>query len=521
MKARHFIYILLVLLLTGVTMNPAPQAASAQECDFYASPDGSGDGLSRSSPFRIGDFLSMPESEMSGKTLCLLDGTYQQSINVSSKSGTASGPITIKALNDNQVTLKNSGTSVSISNSNFIMIQGITIDGGNQGVYVIGSKHITLKRLHIFNVVAVGIWFRDRNDDFIVTECRVENMAGSGTDGWGIRVNDDNGPKTGRGIIEKSILRHGWRAGARLEDTIVDLYYNVVEGWGGDGERDHGIYYGNGAPIYEPGETSIVEGNIFGDNHGYGLKISCWYDPANIIVKNNIFTDNLAGGLIITFGVDGVKAYNNVFYENSGNNLQINAYNYKSGQFNKNIKIKNNLFYSTTGNLVLLMDDATEGLEIDYNCYYSTANTKFRTRVNPSSYTSYSSLSAWQNNNVAPWVDEHSIFQDPKLSNPSQGDYSLQPDSPCIDKGTPLPEVKYDFNFIPRPQGNGVDIGAFEYRSGWPEDINEDGAVNAKDVQLCVNAAIGVMPNPRADVNGDGKIDSSDIQQIVEKILGR
>jgi hypothetical protein len=503
-----------------MTLDLTPQAASAQQCDYYASPNGRGDGLSESSPFQISNFLSMPDREIQGKSLCLLNGTYQQSINVSSKSGTATGPITIRALNDNQVILKNSGTSVNISNSNDIMIQGITIDGGSRGVQVTGSKHIVLKQIYVFKTVQVGIWFRDNNDDFLITECRVENMTGSGNDGWGIRLSDNNGPGTGKGVVEKCSIKHGWRAGVRVEKVMVDFLYNIVEGWGGDGERDHGMYYGNPSPVYAEGATTIVEGNIFSDNHGYGLKISKWYEPANIIVRNNIFTNNLVGGLIITYGVDGTKAYNNVFYENSGNNLQINAYNYTSGTFNKNIKIKNNLFYSTTGNLVLLMDDATEGLEIDYNCYYSTASTKFRTRVNPSSYTSYSSFSAWQDNNVAPWVDEHSIFQDTKMMDPAQGDYTLQPNSPCIDKGTPLPEVLYDFNFNPRPQGNGYDIGAFEVQSAWPEDINEDGAVDAEDVQICVNAALGVASNPRADVNGDGKVDTSDIQQIVTKILG-
>jgi hypothetical protein len=519
MKVRHLFVVLVVFCLSWVSLGLFPQPVIAQQCDYYASPDGRGDGLSESSPFQIGDFLSKPESELSGKTLCLLDGTYQQNINISFKSGSATDPITIGALNDNQVILSNPGTSVSISNSNFITIQGITIDGGSRGVQVTGSKHITLKRIYVFETVQVGIWFKDNNDDFLITECRVENMTGSGNDGWGIRLSDNNGPGTGKGVVEKCSIKHGWRAGVRVEKVMVDFLFNIVEGWGGEGERDHGMYYGNPSPVYAEGATTIVEGNIFSDNHGYGLKISKWYVPANIIVRNNIFANNLVGGLITTFGVDGTKAYNNTFYENGGNNLQINAYNYTSGKFNKNIKIKNNLFYSTTGNLVLLMDDATEGLEIDYNCYYSTENTKFRTRVNPSSYTSYSSFSAWQNNNVAPWVDEHSIFQDPAMMDPAQGDYTLQPNSPCIDRGTPVSEVLYDFNFISRSQGNGYDIGAFEYQSGWSEDINEDGIVNTIDLQICVNASLGVMPNPKADVNGDGKVDSSDIQQIVSEIM--
>jgi hypothetical protein len=529
MKIRSMICVLFACLLVGMTLDLTPQSAAAQSCDYYASPDGRGDGLSESSPFQISDFLSLPGSEMSGKTLCLLDGTYRQTINISSKSGTATGPITIRALHDNEVILENAGTSVNIANSHYLTIEGITIHGGSLGVYVTGSKYIILKRVHIFETSYVGMWFRDKNDDFLITECRVENMTGSGNDGWGIRLSDKNGPGTGKGVVEKCSIKHGWRAGVRVEKVMVDFLYNVIEDWGGEGVRDHGIYYGNPPPVYSEGVTTVIEGNIFrNNNHGFGLKISSWYpNQINMVIRNNIFVNNgvsdgncCDGGLSIEHGNDGIQVYNNVFYENRNHAINVAAYNYNSGKYSRNIKVKNNIFFCTGSAFILLMDDSAEGLEIDYNCYYSTANTKFRTRLNPSSITGYSSFSAWQNNNVAPWVDEHSIFQDPKLSNPSQGDYSLQPDSPCIDKGIPLPEVLYDFNFIPRPQGNGVDIGAFEYRSGWSEDINEDGAVNAEDVQLCVNAAIGVMPNPRADVNGDGKVDSSDIQQIIKKVLG-
>jgi hypothetical protein len=521
----------LIMLLTALTCCHPKAEAQAETCTYYVSTNGS-DNQSGTSEAQAWSSFSHAIGQLDpGDTLCISDGTYHQTINISSRSGTASGPLTIRALHDNQVILESSGTIVRISDSNYITIQGITIEGGNQGVYVIGSKHIILKRIHIFEAVAIGIWFRDKNDDFLVTECRVENMAGSGNDGWGIRVNDDNGSKRGYGIIEKSSFKHGWRAGARLQDTIVDLYDNVFEDWGGDGVRDHGVYYGNGIPDYEDGggEIAIIEGNIFrNNNHGFGLKISSWYPKQiNMIIRNNIFINNgvsdgncCDGGISIEQGNNGIQVYNNTFYNNVNHAVNIAAYNYNTGKYSRNIKVKNNVFYSNNAAMILIMDDSTEGLEIDYNCYYSTANTKFRTRKNPKDVYSYSSFSAWQNNNVAPWVDEHSLFQDPKLSDPSQEDYTLHPNSPCIDKGTPLPEVLYDFNFIPRPQGNGYDIGAFEYRSGWLEDINEDGVVNTEDVQICVNAVLGVVSNPRADVNRDGKVDSLDIQQVLNKILG-
>jgi hypothetical protein len=517
---------LLILLIALTYFHPKVEA-EGEFCTYYVSTDGSDNQSGTSEAQAWSSFPHALAQLHPGDTLCIADGIYNQSMLIT-LSGTVSAPITVRALNDNQVILENDETSVSISNTNYLTLEGITINGGRRGVYVTGSKHITLRRVYIFGTYSFGMWFKDNNDDFLITECRVENMTGSGDYGWGIRLYDKNGPGTGKGVVEKCSIKHGWRAGVRVEKVMVDFLYNVIEDWGGEGVRDHGIYYGNPAPVHSEGATTIIEGNIFrNNNHGFGLKISSWYDPINMIIRNNIFENNgvsdgncCDGGLSIEHGNDGMKVYNNVFYENRNHAINIAAYNYSNGEYSRNIKVKNNIFYSTKSAHILLMNDSTEGLGIDHNCYYSTRNTKFRTRINSNSYTSYSSFIDWQNNNIAPWVDEHSIFQHPKMMDPSQGDYSLQSNSPCIDKGTPLPEVLYDFNFVPRPQGDGYDIGAFEFLFGLPGDINEDGVINTIDLQICVNAAIGVSPNPRADVNGDGVVDSSDIQQIVKQILG-
>ena len=40
-------------------------------------------------------------------------------------------------------------------------------------------------------------------------------------------------------------------------------------------------------------------------------------------------------------------------------------------------------------------------------------------------------------------------------------------------------------------------------------------------MRLCVNAALEVVSNPKADVNGDGEVDSLDVQQVINAILNR
>ena len=54
-----------------------------------------------------------------------------------------------------------------------------------------------------------------------------------------------------------------------------------------------------------------------------------------------------------------------------------------------------------------------------------------------------------------------------------------------------------------------------------PFDINGDGAVNAVDVQLVINAALGISIAPfNADVNGSGSVNAVDVQLVINAALG-
>ena len=55
------------------------------------------------------------------------------------------------------------------------------------------------------------------------------------------------------------------------------------------------------------------------------------------------------------------------------------------------------------------------------------------------------------------------VVGDPCFVNPSLGDFHLKPNSPAIDKGSPIDAPSYDFEGDPRPAGSGYDIGIDEY----------------------------------------------------------
>ena len=55
-----------------------------------------------------------------------------------------------------------------------------------------------------------------------------------------------------------------------------------------------------------------------------------------------------------------------------------------------------------------------------------------------------------------------------------------------------------------------------------PADINRDGSVDAVDVQLAINAALGIAIDSsyNADINGNGSVDAVDVQLVINAALG-
>ena len=69
----------------------------------------------------------------------------------------------------------------------------------------------------------------------------------------------------------------------------------------------------------------------------------------------------------------------------------------------------------------------------------------------------------WQPTDV---VYRNNISAIPLFANPDNGDYRLLPGSPCIDAGTAEGAPSTDIDGNPRPSGDFVDIGAYEYTYG-------------------------------------------------------
>jgi parallel beta-helix repeat protein len=230
---------------------------------------------------------------------------------------------------------------------------------------------------------------------------------------------------------------------------------------------------------FEGPHDLIVKNNIVKAFRGvlaYQNERSPYIDPYNLTIVNNLFIGDLS--------FNPNQWPSGIALNNTTNSL-----------------IKNNIFLDQVEHSIYI-DPTSSGIDKDYNLFFNSDGS-------------------------IPMGDRapHDVWElDPKFVNRAAGEYRLLPDSPAIDAGFSLPYVSDDFDGNSRPQLQGYDIGPFEYLSTLSEDINEDGQVDALDLQICINVLTGQETDAniikRADVNGDGEVDQSDIEQIVRKVLG-
>ena len=117
------------------------------------------------------------------------------------------------------------------------------------------------------------------------------------------------------------------------------------------------------------------------------------------------------------------------------------------------------------------------------------------------------------------------IDADPRFVSPETGDFRLQAGSPAIDTGSGTGAPRIDYEGRVRPIGAGYDMGAYEMPlpedEAAPGDVDRDGRVDAADVQLTVNAALGLGATyADCDIDRDGQVDAADVQLVINAVLG-
>ncbi|MGA1865128.1 MAG: right-handed parallel beta-helix repeat-containing protein, partial [bacterium] len=206
-----------------------------------------------------------------------------------------------------------------------------------------------------------------------------------------------------------------------------------------------GIYcdYSSSATI----TNCLVSDNYASKSGGGGTLLSSAVSVKNCIIRNNISEDG--GGLYCR---NSPHITNCLIY---GNHASASG----------GIHIKSNstpliMNCTITGN-----SSATEGggMYFPYPAPYPVFTNciiwgNFPDEINGNIAITYSDIRGG-------FEGEGNISADPMFADPLSGCYALQPDSPCIDKGTDQYAPNDDIKSFPRPSGNGYDMGAYEYDS--------------------------------------------------------
>lgn len=253
-------------------------------------------------------------------------------------------------------------------------------------------------------------------------------------DGSGYRV----GPIYFQGFGQHGTVDVGWNEfawnngqsqfyGHYHDDKITLLKYH-----------DNYVHHTASAPAATSGSTAVFGGGD--DNHptkeNYNYITECY-------VFNNIFYKN--GGQIRFSDQTSYGSYGgSIYYWNNTNygNTTTTSREFNIGNFGY-LELKNNLIYTTQGS----------------GGYFHEEITTWKSKTKGSNNLYYGLP-----NEIEPWEDPNTtiIGIDPQMVDPENGNFSLKSSSPCVDGGTAISFVPFDFNGVSKTKYDKYDIGAFE-----------------------------------------------------------
>ena len=140
---------LICAMLCAILFLPFFAYAAPPACTAYGAANGSGSTCTDSTPCNVGTWLASKAAP--GGVLCLKDGTYKgdsQMLAFSTKSGTASAPITVRALNDGKVLIDGEFQRRPLDcNASYITVEGADLKNGHDNVLVLRGSHCIARRV--------------------------------------------------------------------------------------------------------------------------------------------------------------------------------------------------------------------------------------------------------------------------------------------------------------------------------------------------------------------------------------
>ena len=311
----------------------------------------------------------------------------------------------------------------------------------------------------------------------------------------------------------------------------------------------HGFYFTTNTNHVQMAWNTVNMNPANNTNAGcYGIQFysTGGADQYDLHVHDNTIKNVVCGGInfsTVSTNSGPVEAYNNVLnHVGTGPDPSGSASGYfcltasSSGGSTTPVKMYNNSLYDcgSRGNV----DNSNGGFEIGIpttltnNVFQSTGSNE-QYIINGSSSSTCSLVSGSNNDwygNGAPQCSSNltgNLNVNPLFVSTDAGavNLALQSKSTIATAGTTIASLTTDVTGLHRPQGSGYAIGAYEYYTGKSValtcDLNGDGVVNAADVQIAANQAIGTAACTTADLTETGVCSVVDVQRVFNASIGQ
>jgi hypothetical protein len=342
------------------------------------------------------------------------------------------------------------------------------------GLRSIGHSYITVRNLKVQEAPADGILFQGPANaaappasNIVIAGNHTFDTCSSGIALWGVPWLTDPGDYDNIRdvIIEDNLVELGTNGCYDEIITVANGAVNITV-------RNNEIRLGDpsmeggdeGIDFKEGVRDSFIYGNYIHDLSDKAIYIDGGSDPrdpqiTNIHIFNNVMARLPSAGIsIVTEGrgdVDGIYVYNNVVYDVTGDGFLV--YDHPGGNAEggtvRNVHFINNTAYNAGTNV-------GGGFRVNHA---TATGIIFRNNI------------AWGNNDYdirgesGTVVDNNlcaeafcQIRSDPQFENVASRNLRLRATSPALDAGSTVLAPALDILGVARPQGAGIDLGAYE-----------------------------------------------------------
>ncbi len=404
---------------------------------------------------------------VSFQTIMVYPGVYTQNLFI---SGNPDDGITLESVCGPDMTTINasSGDTVFIQLTNQTVIDGFTVSGGDNGVYIRNTPGIITITNSIIRDNNRGIFSGNGNSRLTISDSVIRNNSGSDS-GAGI-IYSGNGPHN---IINSVIENNAATVnggGIFIQNVAAGnmLISNTTVSSNSAANLGGGIYLNNSSPDFN--KTTISSNTSVSNGGGvYANGSSPIFSKTSIDAN----TSNIAGGgVFVNGGGQIITLENSNVTGNTGNTMGGGLYlNTGAIAAITNSVVSRNTLLDTAGGRGggIFANSAAVSIKnsIFWNNQASYNGSGHACYTNGSASVSFTYSDVLNNRNTLAGnysysVDATNIEADPLFVGGAPYNYHLRPISPAIDRGTANGAPADDIDGDVRPLGSGIEMGSDE-----------------------------------------------------------